>query len=132
MARPQRRTSSPPRPRFRVRERLRLLLLINVLPLALGLWLLVQLARGRIGLRALTGSESLWLQGLAILAVVLALASWFVLPLAAWLEAWPRWHRQRGVGWLWLLPCWLGSLLAWTMRAAVLVGVLLVVAVLLF
>ncbi len=127
----QRRASEPPRLRFRLRERLGLLALINLVPLGLALWLAVQWARGKIAFRQLTGSESFWLQGLAVLAVFLALASWFVVPLARWLEAWPRWHRKRGPRWLWLLPCWLGSLVAWGLRAAVLAGLLLIGAVLL-
>ncbi len=123
--------AGPPRLRFRVREHFRLLLALNILPLLLAVYLLVAWLRGDIGFRALTGEETLWLEGGAACAIVLALGGFFIWPLADWLAAWPRWHYRHRSRVLWLLPWLLGAALGALLKLTIIAGVVLILVALL-
>lgn len=104
--------ASPPRLRLHLGYHLKLLLVLNLLPIIGGIWLAWQLHTGRATLREFSQESQTTLVIVVACGVVLALSSWFVMPVARWLRDYPTWHLRRGPAWAWIIPT-CGGWLAW-------------------
>lgn len=122
------RDQGPPVLDLGLAARLKGLLLGNslaLITLAVMAWLY---ATGRIAFRPEAQAGLIPLAVLVGACVLLAACCWFLLPLATWLRAYPRWHFRHGSKLCWAVPYGAGILARLGLRLAAGLGCLAALA----
>jgi hypothetical protein len=101
----------PPKLQTKLWQGLKLLMLINLLPI-LGLaYLGMAWYNGKVALKAdVTSKHVMTILFVLGGCMVIAVSSWFVMPLARWIKAYPTWHFRKQSRIAWFLPMLAGHL----------------------